>query len=350
MARSHRQISTLARQLLWLSLLVLTLVARVGHAVTLDEDTGEVLPGGAMTLVEDVSGSWALEDAIAALQSEGEVWDGPGFPVLGFTSSAYWAAVTIDNAFAADQEWLAKMKFATIDKIEMYYQMPDGTWVNKAAGDTLPLANRDIDHPSIIFTVPVFAGQTQTLYFRVENAGSLQLPISLISLEEFQLQSKTEFFWAGVYYGLILIIALYSFFVWVSTKDRSYLYYVLFLISGGLYSFSYQGFAYQYLWPDNPFWANRSILLLCGLASATGLMFVRYFIEVSRVNQALDKLLYWMALVSLAYAGLCIILPYFLLSRFLIVMTLTDLVLISYVSWKIMKRGFNSEVHNGLGR
>ncbi len=342
MARSHRQISTLARQLLWLSLLVLTLVARVGHAVTLDEDTGEILPGDAMTLVEDVSGSWALEDAIAALQSEGEVWNGPGFPVLGFTSSAYWAAVTIDNAFASDQEWLAKMKFATIDKIEMYYQMPDGTWVNKAAGDTLPLANRDIDHPSIIFTVPVFAGQTQTLYFRVENAGSVQLPISLISLEEFQLQSKTEFFWAGVYYGLILIIALYSFFVWVSTKDRSYLYYVLFLISGGLYSFSVQGFAYLYLWPDNPFWANRSILLLCGLASATGLMFVRYFIEVSRVNQALDKLLHWMALVSLVYAGLCIILPYFLLSRFLIVITLMDLGLITYVSWKIMKRGSRS--------
>lgn len=344
MARFHRQISTLARRILWLGLVVLSLAAGMSHAVTLDEDTGEIMPGDAMTLVEDASGNWALEDAVAALQSEGEVWSGPGFPVLGFTSSAYWAAVTIDNAFASDQEWLAKMKFATIDKIDLYYQLPDGTWVHKVAGDTLPLANRDIDHHSIIFTVPVFAGQTQTLYFRVENAGSVQLPISLMSLEEFQLQSKTEFFWAGVYYGLVLIIALYSFFIWISTKDRSYLYYVLFLLAGGLYSFSFQGFAYQYLWPDNPFWANRSILLLCGLASASGLMFVRYFIEVGKVNQALDKLLYWMALVSLAYAVACIILPYFLLSRFLIIMTLTDLVLITYVSWKVMKRGSRSAV------
>lgn len=342
MARFHRQLSTLARRLLWLSLLVFSLAAGVSHAVTLDDDTGEILPGDAMTLIEDVSGNWALEDAIAALQSEGELWDGPGFPVLGFTSSAYWAAVTIDNAFASDQEWLAKIKFATIDKFNLYYQLPDGTWVHKVAGDTLPLSNRDIDHHSIIFTVPVFAGQTQTLYFRAENAGSLQLPVSLMSLEEFQLQSRTEFFWAGVYYGLVLIIAMYSFFIWYSTKDRSYLYYVLFLLSGGLYSFSFQGFAYQFLWPDNPFWANRSILVLCGLTSASGLMFVRYFIEVGKVNQALDKLLHWMALVSLAYTALCIILPYFLLSRFLIVMTLTDLVLITYVAWKIMKRGSRS--------
>ncbi len=339
MARSHRQISILARRFRWLSLLLLILGAHVSHAVTLDEETGEILPGAARTLVEDPSGNWALEDAIAALQSDGEVWNGPGFPVFGFTSSAYWAAVTFDNAFTSDQEWLAKMKFATIDQIDLYYQLPEGTWVHKAAGDTLPLANRDIDHHSIIFTVPIFAGQTQTLYFRVQNAGSLQLPISLMSLEEFQLQSKTEFFWAGVYYGLVLIIALYSFFIWVSTRDRSYLYYVLFLLSGGLYSFAFQGFAYQFLWPDNPFWANRSILLLCGLTSASGLMFVRYFIEVGKVNQALDKLLYWMALVSLAYAVLCIILPYFLLSRLLIVMTLTDLVLISYVACKIMRRG-----------
>ncbi|MES3007990.1 MAG: 7TM diverse intracellular signaling domain-containing protein [Pseudomonadota bacterium] len=342
MARSYRPISTITTRLLWLGLLVLVLAARVSHAVTLDENTGEILPGDAMTIVEDVSASWALEDAIAALQSEGEVWQGPGFPVLGFTRSAYWAAVNIDNQFAVDQQWLAKMQFATIDKIDMYYQLTDGTWVHKAAGDTMPLSNRDIDHHSIIFTVPVFAGQSQTLYFRVENAGSLQLPISLLSMEEFQLQSKNEFFWAGIYYGVILIIALYSFFIWVSTKDRSYLYYVLFLLAGGLYSFTFQGFAYQYLWPDNPFWANRSVLLLCGLASASGLMFVRYFIDVSKANPALDKLMYWMAMISLGYAALCMILPYFVLSRFLVAMTLTDLALISFAAWKVTKRGSRS--------
>ena len=64
---------------------------------TLDENTGEILPSGVMTVVEDVSASWALEDAIDALQSEGDGWNGPGFPVFGLTSSAYWAAMSIDN-------------------------------------------------------------------------------------------------------------------------------------------------------------------------------------------------------------------------------------------------------------
>ena len=305
---------------------------------TLDENTGEILPSGVMTVVEDVSASWALEDAIDALQSEGEGWNGPGFPVFGLTSSAYWAAMSIDNTFTTDQQWLAKMRFASIDRIDIYYQAADGTWVHKAAGDTLPLANRDVDHHSILFAVPIFAGKSQTLYFRVESTGSLQMPISLMSMQEFQVQSKNEFFWAGLYYGVIMVIAMCSAFIWVSTKDRSYLYYILYLLAGGLYAFSFQGFSYQYLWPENPFWAHRSILVLAGLSCAAGLMFVRHFIEIARVSQALDILMQRMVVVALGFSVLGLMLPYFLLTGVLILLVLTVMVLVSYASWKSLKR------------
>jgi two-component system, sensor histidine kinase LadS len=343
MASFHASFSPLIRHLLCGCLIIIavaaqTVLAQAVSVVTLDENTGEILPSGVMTVVEDVSASWALEDAIDALQSEGDGWNGPGFPVFGLTSSAYWAAMSIDNTFTTDQQWLAKMRFASIDRIDIYYQAADGTWVHKAAGDTLPLANRDVDHHSILFAVPIFAGKSQTLYFRVESTGSLQMPISLISMQEFQLQSKNEFFWAGLYYGVIMVIAMCSAFIWVSTKDRSYLYYVLYLLAGGLYAFSFQGFSYQYLWPDNPFWAHRSILVLSGLSCAAGLMFVRHFIEIARVNQALDILMQRMVFVALGFSVMGLMLPYFLLTRVLILMTLTVMVLVSYASWKSFKR------------
>ncbi len=232
---------------LWLVLLSLPALA-----VELEEGLGEISPGDSLRIVEDERANWTREDAIERLATQGQDWTSRGFPSLGYSDSAFWASIAVENRFSSDQTWLLKMKFSSTDRIDFYYQDRTGAWIQKSAGDTLPFAERDIKHHSIIFQFPVYASSQQKLYLRVQSKGSIQLPLYLSSLSDFQLESKNEFFWIGLYYGLLMIIALYSFFIWVTSKDNSYLYYVLFIIFSGLFSFSFQGLAFQYLWPDSP--------------------------------------------------------------------------------------------------
>lgn len=312
---------------------VLCFISNGASAVSLDENSHEIQLSSRLLIAEDPSSSWQLEEAIAELAGNGVTWTDPGFPNFGFSTSSYWASVTIDNDFATNQRWLAKLDFASIDRVDFHYQDEDGFWVQKSAGDTLPFVDRDIKNHAIMLSFPVLAGQTQTLYFRVQTDGSVQMLLSLLSLDEYQLQSTNEFFWAGIYYGMIFIIALYSFIIWASTADRSYLYYVLFLFFGGLYSFAFQGFAYQYLWPDNAFWANRSIVVIVALVTAAGIMFVRSFLEVGSISRRYDKVLFSTVIFSLVLAVLGLLLPYALLMRFLIVFILAVLILISIAAW-----------------
>gem|GEM_PF-4217014 len=67
----------------------------------------------------------------------------------------------------------------------MRYQDAEGVWQTRAAGSALPFRERDLAHSSINFKFPVFPGQVQTLYFRVESAGSLQFPLEIGSQEYF---------------------------------------------------------------------------------------------------------------------------------------------------------------------
>lgn len=333
---AFRAICTLA---LTLALVVLVVAASPISAASLDEFSTEIFPGREMVLAEDVNRAWTLEEAIENLEESGERWNKPGFPVVGFSSSAWWASITMDNEFTEDQQWLVKMDFASIDQFDFHYQDASGTWQHKSAGDTLPFTNRDLEHHSIIFTFPVLAGQQQTLYFRAVSAGSVQLPVSLMNMDEYATDTRSDYFWVGIYYGMLLIIALYSFFIWASTKDRSYLYFMLFVISGASYSFAFQGFSYQYLWPDNSFWANRSIIVFIALAAATGLMFVRSFIEVHKVAPVLDNIMRITLMVSLGYAVAGLILPYVWLSRFLVFFTLSILVIITAAAWVASRTG-----------
>ena len=41
-------------------------------------------------------------------------------------------------------------------------------------------------------------------------------------------------------------------FIWIGTRDRNYFCYCLYLLAFFLMNFGYNGFAFQYLWPDSP--------------------------------------------------------------------------------------------------
>ena len=312
----------------------------VAAPLVLEEGLGELNPNMALRILEDERANLSFEEAVALLTSQGQVWESRGFPTLGYTSSAFWASIEISNDYTIDQTWLAKFKFATVDRIDFYYTDSTGQWVEKSAGDTLPFDNRDIAHHSIIFKFPVLAAQNQTLYFRVQSKGSVQLPIVLSSLEDFQVNSRNEFFWIGAYYGLILLIALYSSVIWITSKDRTYLYFVLLIFSGGLFSFTFQGLSYQYLWPDIPYWANRSTVATIGMASAAGLAFVRSFLELRIYHRALDNVLRIGMYASMAYAVMCLVFSYELLVVLMNVLIVAVLILVSVATWKVAKQGY----------
>ncbi len=314
----------------------------VSAAVELEEGMGEIELGANLVVIEDERASLTRDEAIEKLATEGEIWDSPGFPTLGYSDSAFWASVDISNTFTSNQNWLVKMKFPGTDRFDFYYQDEAGNWIEKTAGDTLPFEDREIKHHALVFQFPVLASQTQTLYFRAQSKGSVQLPIYLTSLIDYQLNSKNEYFWIGLYYGLLAIVALYSLFIWFSTKDRSYLYYVFFVLSGGLFSFSFQGLSFQYLWPDSPYWANRSIHTLIGLMCASGLMFVRSFIDMRIYQRSVDELCRITVYVALAYALASLILPYVALVFLMNVITVASLGLVSVAAWLVARQGHRS--------
>lgn len=329
-----------------ISLLICLVVLCIGFpnggmaAVELEEGIGGIAPAGALVVIEDARSSWSREEAVEQLASSGQAWGTRGFPTLGYSNAAIWASIDVENHFSSDQTWLVQMKFPGTDRLDFYYQDAQGSWIEKSAGDTLPFDEREIKHRSLMFSFPVLASQAQTLYFRIESKGSIQLPIYLISRNDFQLSSQAEYFWIGLYYGLLGLISLYSLFIWINSKDKSYLYFPLFVLSGGLFSFSFQGLSFQYLWPDSPYWANRSIHVFIGLTAASGLMFVRTFIELKIYQRRLDDYLYFLMSVCLAYAAFSLVLPYGALVLLMNIIIGTCIILLSAATWLVARQGY----------
>lgn len=259
-----------------------------GHALDLTSFVGGLVPGHEMFLLDDADGNLSFDEARLQLQTLGQAWKGQGHPNLGFRRGALWVKLELTNRLEEESQRVAFTNFTNLARIDFYYQDADGVWQTRAAGSSLPFRDRDLMHRSINFEFPVFPGQVQTLYFRVESSGSLQLPLAVGSEEYFFAEAQRSLLIAGLYYGFMLMISLFSFYVWYSSRETGFLYFGILVVCGGFRSLAAQGLAYQFLWTESSGWASNADGIFDLMACAAGMTFVRTFLRVHTLNVRLD--------------------------------------------------------------
>ncbi|HRD52512.1 MAG TPA: 7TM diverse intracellular signaling domain-containing protein, partial [Flavobacteriales bacterium] len=87
----------------------------------------------------------------------------------------------------------------------------------------------------------------------------------------------------------MLVLALYNFFLLLSTRDKSYAYYVLYLVAVFLAQMAFSGIGPNNLWPNVPFLVDRASLLLTLLTAVLATEFIKRFIDTASLTPRLHK-------------------------------------------------------------
>ncbi len=226
----------------------------------------------------------------------------------GFTGSAIWLKIKIKNTNLQKNDYLALMDFAVLDEVDFYFVSPQETVVYKT-GDITPFTERMVDYRKYIFPLSFQDTSLHTLYIRAANKATLQLPFKIITTSEFQKKITAEELGFGIFYGILLIMIAYNFFIFVSLKDFNYVYYIISISGSLLLFFSLAGHQSQYLLPNSPLFANQ--LVPCGSAFIMmGIsLFTAYFNEVRKHHLILYYLLWFAFFVGIATLLASLLLP-----------------------------------------
>jgi signal transduction histidine kinase len=218
--------------------------------VILTEESGEYPLGLHLELLEDKDKVWTIDDVTSPEISKRFVPSQVEVPNLGFTDSAYWVRYRVSNEADALTKWLLAVE-ANLFFIDVYVPAvnPQGYEVTKT-GTALPFGTRDVSHPGFVFDLSLTPGEVQIIYVRVESEGALSLPLTIWSQEALARRDFTKQALNGFVYGVLIIMAGYNFGLFLFLRDRSYLYFVLFLLSLLGSYFWQENFGHQYLWPN----------------------------------------------------------------------------------------------------
>lgn len=219
-------------------------------------------------------------------------------PNFGFYDGVVWLKFSVKNDTDKNQHYILEIKNPILDLIELY-RLTDSSEIRLAqTGDYMPFSQRPIQHKNFLLPVKIPAGESITYLLKVNNHGQeLSVPLKLWKERGLAKRDYSEQYILGVYYGIILFVFFLNLFIYLIIMEKANLYYLFYLMGLALLQLSLGGQAFQWLWPNSPFWANHSQAFLASIAVLALVQFCRHFLDTKTLMPLGDKFFVWISYV-----------------------------------------------------
>lgn len=220
-------------------------------------------------------------------------------------NTTYWFKIKIRANDLANKPFLLEFFDQTIDQITAYIPQNDQSFKVEELGDSNPFSKRLIHHKNFEIPIQNDGEAIQTYYFKIKSSQISDVIIVLRSAEWFISYALDEYFYFGIFYGMILVFSFYNLIMYIAIRQKQYLYYVLYNLSVGFFEMSTDGIAYQYLWPNAPGWNQVAYAFALCATSIFALLFTRELLLVKIKAPKLNQLIIGVIICRLIFFVYC---------------------------------------------
>lgn len=261
---------------------------------TLDNDALSEL-SAKFEYFEDVDKKQALDDILSLpdeswVESEGENAS------FGFSGSQFWLRLKISNTEVVAQNLVFELAYPLLDDVTFYAIKSDILVRELDTGDSKPFYPRDIEHPNMTFRFQLEAGEEVDLYTRIQTKGSMILPVKVWQENQFFEFAAKEQTFHFFYYGCLSVIILINLAIFITLREKLYLFYSLGTLGYLLFFITSRGYGQLLFFSQFPAVHSQLFLSSMPILALFSLLFAREFLKTKQHSRVMD-----MALVGMIY-------------------------------------------------
>src|SRR5471032_1644632 len=279
----------------YLLILLLCGLPMLAGAVEFNQSTRSLPLGRVMQVLEDPTDALTIAQVSSPAYAAQFKTHDQATLNAGYSRSVFWLKVDLHYTATdprAPRTWFLELAYPPLNRLDLYQNDGTGGYrLTTRTGSALPFSSREVRQSNYLFKLNFVPDQQQTVYLRLQSEGSIQAPLTLWAGTAYLEEQPLRLYVLGAIYGVLLWMLVYNLFIYLSVRDTSYLYYILYIASFGLYQLSVNGVAVEYFWPNNPWWSNASVPFLIGSASLFGSLFARSFLHTAQHSRWLDRIL-----------------------------------------------------------
>ena len=291
-----------------LILILLNSLLFSANVLTLHQDASYSV-GKDVTYFVDTNNTLSLEE----IEKQKFTRYGKDIINFSFLAPTYWFKFnfTYDTAALA-QKWWLEIAYPHLDHVSLYILDKENKLLSLSKeGDLERFPQTQIKSNALLFSLPNDMNQTYTLYLRVETSSSMFVPMQIISNNKLIEHTHLKQTLSGAYYGILLILVVYTLITFFASKERVYGFYVLYIISYALWQLSYDGLGILYLWGDSYWMREKATVFFIFTSTFLLLLFsktlLKSTINIPRYDKIILKPLIYIVLIGLLIS---IVLPY----------------------------------------
>jgi two-component system, sensor histidine kinase LadS len=289
-----------------LLIIIFTFARAQAGIVTLDDSQGEYAVSAEMDILEDKTGKLSITE-ITSGRYDDRFMPSPGVnPAFPQGDSHYWMRIRLRNN-SNNNDWLLELRNGYMAVFDLYTPLGDGTYKETKGGFYLPYKDsRHYNYEFITQPLPLQPDGTGIIYVRASSPTPVVLSLYIASHKRFVQRATALEYALGIYYGIILVLFVYSLFNFIALKNRSYLWYGLYVLSIALLIFCIDGRMYRYITSDLPYFNLKLLDIIMMFSIVFGFAYGQSFLDTKRYIPRFDKLMQVMKIISLVLA-ICVI-------------------------------------------
>ncbi|NIJ53035.1 sensor histidine kinase [Dyadobacter arcticus] len=265
---------------------LLLLISLTGKAEEVIFSGKDLSIGKSVEIMEDTLGTLTLAQVMASgtfVRSRDET------PNFGLSNSAFWIRLKIKNETQEDDIFL-ELAYPRIEFCTLFSQEKTG-FMSQAISWNNAFGMRNVQHQNIVYKLNIPIQQSETYYLRIRGNEPIVLPLLVRSEMGFFQFTFTNEIISGIHVGVLFVMMLYNFFVYFSIREKSYLYYVFYILFIGLTQTTITGYTFKFLWPETPSINKYSIIVFPALAGIFAILFFQNFLHTRERSLSIHKIL-----------------------------------------------------------
>ncbi|WP_372965781.1 response regulator [Marinobacter sp.] len=293
--------------------------------------------GGCLSYIEDRDHSLTIGQVLALSPGDFTHHNG-GVLNFGYTESAYWARFDLNaRNLKSSSDWMLELALPLVDEVRLYLVRDGEVISQRQAGYYDDWEDRDLAVPNPTFRLKLQPGTTTTVFLRITNTNAFRLPITLWHPDNYIEKMSIDEAIRGVLLGSILAILAYNLFVAVSVRERSHIYYLLYLLGAATFTATEQVHGFQLLEHRPALLSKEYLHFQIIFTLFFGLLMARSLLETRQRSPDLDHVLVLCLYAVVATFVLSLFMPYSVTMEWIVVASIllsSILIVVSYLSWR----------------
>ena len=274
----------------------------------------------------------------AVLYAPESAWQEETNPLnAGLSGEPVWIRFILPVTQIDQQTTYIDIGYPLLDSIDVWVQYGNKT-DHSYSGDALPFNQREHKYHGFLFPLEDYPGAVNVV-MRVQSSSVVKVPVKIWQQQAFWEYVSNTNLVMGLFFGLLLAMALSNLFFFFTTRTLTFIFYTGYVICLGLTLATLHGFAYKYLWPEQPWFQSKAISLFASTTLIFAVVFSASLLEISNYSKRLATTFSGLAGAFGVIAASALFLDYAVSIRiFLVLLTITVFLIMGVALWLARKK------------